>query len=213
MKKAVILCVLLTQMLTTVACRRPASRGQGQVENSHEQPAQAGRSSAQSGMRKQDHQWRAATYQGLTMGQSTRSDMLRVFGPPEDSVSYDEGKPTAGVEYFYKAHGDIRGELVVAVDKSTDTIFSILLRPERFSKAEAIKLYGEDYVVMTYDFDECLGDGGSAPLYESPGGNVVFLEYRDRGIAIAEGDDDEVNEISYVSEPIGAPKSRCKENR
>ena len=97
----------------------------------------------------------------------------------------------------------------VKVDK-TRTIREVHMLPKHLSKEEAIKHFGLDYVVTRYDFDSCLGDEESAPLFESPTGNVINIEYRQRGIALAVNAYGNIDEISYVSGPIGAASSRCK---
>ncbi|HET9712153.1 MAG TPA: hypothetical protein VFP64_09745 [Pyrinomonadaceae bacterium] len=82
--------------------------------------------------------------------------------------------------------------------------------PKDLTKEEAIKHFGPNYIVTRYDFDSCLGDEESAPVFESPSGTVVFVEYRQRGIAIAVNGQGNVDDIRYVSEPIGAESSKCK---
>ena len=98
----------------------------------------------------------------------------------------------------------------MVVDKGSGIIQRIDLYPEDLSVEQAIKYFGDDYVKTRYDFDECLSDGESAPMYESPNGEFVSIEYRGRGIAIAVNSDAKVNHINYVSKPIGALSSRCK---
>jgi hypothetical protein len=96
------------------------------------------------------------------------------------------------------------------VDEATNTIRAIDLLPRDLKKEDAIKHFGQDYILTRYDFDECLGNEEAAPLFESPKGAAVFIEYRQRGIAIAVNGQSNVNEIRYVSEPIGAESSKCK---
>lgn len=206
MKKALVLCALLSQALTVAACQPPVSQEQPQKQ----QAARAEQPSASLARREpRGREWQAATYKGLTMGKATRADMLRVFGEPEQSEPFDGGKPNAGVLYFYKAGGEMAGDIVVAVDKRTDVVLNVEHRQEGLSKEQVIKQFGNDYIVTKYSFDECLGNFDSAPLYESPSGSVEFIEYRERSIAVSvEGI--EVNDIRYVGEPIGAPSSKCK---
>ncbi|HEV2880478.1 MAG TPA: hypothetical protein VGX24_04165 [Pyrinomonadaceae bacterium] len=154
--------------------------------------------------------WQAATYRGLIMGESTEADMRRVLGEPLQSVVNDSNTANPIEVHFYKASGDILGDLIVAIDKNTDKIFSIELRPENLSKEEAVKFFGNKYNLTRYDADECLDDGESVPLYESSVGASILLEYRDRGLAIAFNERNKIDYIMYVSEPVGAPVSRCK---
>ena len=73
-----------------------------------------------------------------------------------------------------------------------------------------MKHFGSDYMLTKYDFDKCLGDEESAPVYESANGPLLEIEYRHRGIAISVTENGKVNTISYVSKPIGTAASKCK---
>jgi hypothetical protein len=159
------------------------------------------------------NEWRPAIYRGLTVGTSTSADMFRVLGtpqwagPPGDQT---EDEPNPEVWYEYGTGGEFPGKLTVVVDKGSSTIVGIDLYPENISKQEALKHFGKDYITTRYDFDECLSNGESAPVYESPDGSILNIEYRERGIALAIGYKDRVTHISYVSKPIGATSSKCK---
>lgn len=154
--------------------------------------------------------WRAATYRGLTMGSSHVAEMLRLFGPPKKTETFDEASKNPEVWYHYEGQSDFPGTLRVIVDEASYTVRAVDLLPTDLKQEEAIKYYGPDYIVTRYDFDSCLGNEEAAPLFESPKGNVVFVEYRQRGIAIAVNGQGNVNDIRYVSEPIGAESSKCK---
>lgn len=202
MMKTSILCVLLYLTFTTIACQSSASQRLAKEEQKPEAtPVKQQESTGR--------QWQPATYRGLRMGQATRADMLRVFGKPREVIEFDENMPTAGTNFFYRADGDIAGEVVVAVDKRTDKVFSIELRPKSLSKEGAIRYFGDNYIVTRYAFDECLRIGDGAPMYESQSGNLVNTEYRERGIAIVVNSEGMVDYIMYVSEPIGARSSKC----
>lgn len=156
--------------------------------------------------------WRPATYRGLVVGKSRRGDMLRVLGkpdwsgPPGDQRN-DDSNPEEWNEYH--KGGEFRGKLTVIVHQRTGRILRIDLYPEKLGKEAAIKHFGGHFTVTRYDFDECLSDGESAPMYESPNGQFLSIEYRDRGIALAIDQPNEVHYISYVKGPIGARSSKC----
>lgn len=163
--------------------------------------------------KQQTPEWGTATFRGLTIGKSTRVDMSRVLGEPQWSgppgdQQEDDLKPQVWNEY--KDGGDIPGKVTVVVDEQSGVILRVDLYPEDLSRKEAARHFGENYVITRYAFDDCLGDGESSPVYESPSGPLVNMEYRERGIAVALDDNDRVNHLSYVSEPIGARSSRCK---
>jgi hypothetical protein len=160
-----------------------------------------------------ENAWRPAVYRGLVLGKSKRADMLRVFskpkwsGPPLDELKNDPNPETWNE---YDGGGEFAGKVTVVVNRHSGMISRIYLYPENLSKTEAVKHFGNDYVLTKYGFDSCLGDEESAPLYESPEGVIRFIEYRSRGIAIAPDYQDKIKEIDYVSGPIGAPASKCK---
>jgi hypothetical protein len=158
-----------------------------------------------------NQRWRAASYRGLAIGKSTRAQMLRVFRKPKWHEVLGKGSD-AEVWYHYEGIGELPGELVVVVGKRSGIILGIDLHPQNLTKEKAIEHFGPDYRITRYDFDSCLStDGGeSAPLYESPDGAVTLVEYRDRGIAIGVNYKGEVDQVQYVSKPVGARRSKCK---
>ena len=135
--------------------------------------------------------------------------MRRIFGKPTRIERFDEDKSDPEVWYHYDGMWEFPGTLRVVVDK-TRTIREVNLLPKELSKEDAIKHFGPDYVITRYDFDLCLGDEEAAPLFESPDGNVIKIEYRQRGIAFGVNAYGNIDEISYVSRPIGAVTSKCK---
>jgi len=170
-----------------------------------------GLSSSQAAAQRSNQRWHAASYCGLVIGKSTRAQMLRVFGGPKWHEVLGKG-PDAEVWYHYEGLGELPGELVVVVGKHSGKILGIDLHPQNLTKEKAIEYFGPGFRITRYDFDSCLSvDGGeSAPLYESPDGAVTVVEYRDRGIAIGVNYKGEVDQVQYVSKPIGARASKCK---
>ena len=167
----------------------------------------AGRQSAPNANRR----WRAATFRGMTVGKSKRADMLLLLGEPKWSRNTPgEGEEHGTTWNHYERIGEFPGLTNVANDSRTGTITRIEFYPDRLSKAQAIAHFGRGYVVTRYAFDPCFKDEESESIYESPNGLLVKVEYRRRGIAVSIGDKDLVTKISYVDEPIGSVKSRCK---
>lgn len=201
MKKLIVICVLLGHSLAATACYRASSQDQQPVAPSPP------KSSEQA-----SRVWRPATYRGLIMGKSTRVDMLRVLGKPNWTELFEEEKVKPVVWYHYEGQGELPGDLVVHVDKRSGIIHWMALYTKNLSKDEAITHFGNDYIITRYDFDDCLGDADAAPVYESPSGSIINIEYRNRGIAVAVDEAGRVDDIGYVSEPIGEVSSKCKEN-
>lgn len=198
MKSVLVLCALLLQsMLALQWCSRPLQDKSPTNVNGVQS----------------NKEWQAGTYRGLTIAKSTRADVLRVLGEPkreETPVDQSPKEPDPEVWYVYDTGGEFAGELTVVIQKQSNAVSRIDLYPDSLSRAEAIKHFGPDYILTRYDFDECLGDEESAPLYESANGPLLEIEYRHRGIAVSVDDAGKVQTISYVSKPIGASKSKCK---
>lgn len=200
MNKAIAFCLIFSQTLFVTGCPRLES-------------TEAGQSSSQTAVATSGNRrtWHAATYRGLTMGKSTLIEMLRLLGAPKRSETFNDGKSYSQVWYYYDSNSEFPGTLRVVVDKTKNIVRAVDIQPkDDLSREGAIKHFGQDYLITRYDFDSCLGDEESAPLFESPSGAVIFIEYRQRGIAISVNGYDKVNDISYVSEPIGAETSKCK---
>lgn len=159
--------------------------------------------------------WRPATYRGLTIGKSTRADMLRILGKPLSSgpsADQDPPKPIIWNDYGM-IKGELPGRLAVEVDSRNDRIVSISIAPEQVSKEDAIRYFGKEYLLMGYEFCPSQSlDADVGLVYEDPkSSSIDYLEYRSRGIAIHLDYQGNVNAIYYFDEPIGlASKSECK---
>jgi hypothetical protein len=131
------------------------------------------------------------------------------WGKPIKAEPFREGKKTATL-YVYKVEGEISGELVVTLDNPTGAIFNVQLNPRSLSREQAVKHFGGGYENHPLRFRPLSGRWRVSPLYESPTGNLAFIEYRSHGIAILINEEGKVDEIKYVSEPVGSKTSRCK---
>jgi hypothetical protein len=159
--------------------------------------------------------WRPGTYRGLTVGKSTRRDMFRVLGKPKETGPLADQEPPYPIVWngYGTLTGELSGHLSVTFDRRTDRIVGISIAPENMSKEQAIKIFGDDYTMMGYEFcpDESLG-ATVGTVYENPKDTESkFLEYRPRGIYIHINYLGNVNSIEFVDGPIGlASFSDCK---
>lgn len=161
---------------------------------------------------KPGRQWRPATYRGITIGQSRLLQMLKAWGKPKWSrTSRPEAEEDARQVTWtnYERVGEFPGPTTVVSDARNGIITRINFYPDRLTKEQAIAHFGPGYLVTRYAFDSCLDEEDSEPIYESPTGPLVSVEYRPRGIAISVGYKDMVTKISYVSGAVGSVKSRC----
>lgn len=155
--------------------------------------------------------WQVAIFHGLVMGKSKVDDLRKVLGEPLQIADLTSVGDKNHLLYHYESKEKIIGKIVVWVNKKTQIIGNIELRPDSMSKMEALEYFGEDYIITRYSSSDCPeATFDSTPLYEEPNGEIKFIEYRDKGIAILISEDNTVQYISYLSEPIGSELSKCK---
>jgi hypothetical protein len=166
-------------------------------------------------LRDKNRGWQPGTYRGLTVGKSTGADMVRILGKPLSSTpSADQDPPEPIIWNDYGTiQGDLPGSLAVEVDSRNHRITSISISPERMSKEQAIKHFGNDYRLIGYQSCPGMPLGAEVwPVYEDPNGSEKsYLEYLSKGIAIHLDYQGNVNAVYYVSEPIGlASRAHCR---
>jgi hypothetical protein len=155
--------------------------------------------------------WREASYRGLKVNRSTRYDLLRILGKakwsgrPAGQTKHD---PNPEVWYEYENVGEFPGKFTVAVDQRTGRILVMHLSPKKLSREQAVRVFGDDYIVTRYDFCENF-EGDGAPVYESPQGSRIVIEYRSRGVALGVDEMNGVTQITYVGGPIGLASLRA----
>lgn len=110
--------------------------------------------------------WAPATYRGLTVGSSSKEDVLRVLGVPASiSKDSDSGDPL----WNYQVSNPFPGSLEAYIKGGT-MLGGFTLRPSRLvTRAEIIKMFGPNY---------------SYSKRPTASGPLEMLTYPDRGIAI-----------------------------
>jgi hypothetical protein len=152
--------------------------------------------------------WVAAVYHGLVVGTSTKADVLRVLGKPKSvGKEQDTGLPTMS----YAVSDPVQGTLVVFIRRGLLDAMSLTPKT-RSTKDDIVSVLGSDYLVVHYAPDDCLGEGGAAPIYEDRNGPIERIEYRSRGLALSLHDS-EVEAILFVAKPFGPTRSRCAGNK
>jgi hypothetical protein len=148
--------------------------------------------------------WVPAVYRGLVVGRSTKADVLRVLGKPKSvGKEQDTGVPTIS----YAVSHPVQGMLVVYIRRGLLDSMSLFPQTQP-TKDDIIGVLGSDYLVVRYAADDCLGEGGAAPIYEDRNGPIERIEYRSRGLAVSLHDG-EVDAILFVAKPFGPTRSRC----
>jgi len=156
--------------------------------------------------------WRAATFQGLTIGKSTRADMVRVLGKPLSSgPSADQAPPRPIIWNDYGLiNGELSGRLAVEVDRRNNRIVSVSISPDNMSREDAIRYFGKGYLIMGYEFCRDEADAtGVGTVYESPTSRQIeYVEYRSRGIAILIDSRGMVSGVDFRSARIGVASEK-----
>ena len=147
--------------------------------------------------------WHVAHYSSLTIGKSSRGDVERLLGSAVITREQDTGDPIV----TYQVDSPVPGLLTVHLKRGV--VDGLTLTPkDPLSAAEAIQLFGTEYVPVQYGVDECLTQNGSAPIFELPGGPISHLEYRGQGIGLVVKNG-LVVAIAYTDKPFGPTHSRC----
>ena len=120
--------------------------------------------------------WQPATYKGITVGTSTLTDALKVFGEPVRKDFAEPDSDSSEVWYVYNDAGELPGQFTVAIDKKTQRVTAMMIAMlEEVRKETVIELLGNDYEVVRYDACPDDPDAEAGPFYESPNGNATFL--------------------------------------
>ena len=111
---------------------------------------------AVSQIKREKIEWVPSTIKGITPGKSKYKDVIRLFGKPDYEGEMIEDPPLKPPEALIKLgyNRDIEIEGVLArigfgVYDETRIVTSISLAFEEMTKEDAIKIYGDDYYVIT----------------------------------------------------------------
>jgi len=151
--------------------------------------------------------WSPAVYRGLVMGKSTKQELVQKLGQLQSTGrEEDMGVPILS----YETKSPLPGTLVVYVRRGIVQNIELNLK-NAIPIGEAKKLFGADFRIVHYSFDDCLGDGGTAPIYEDPNGAMEELVSPSHGLVLHLNQYREVDTIIYLAEDRKIPKQpRCK---
>ena len=151
-----------------------------------------------------EESFRPAIFAGLKLGTATIGDAKKLLGAPKTQFRDD-----AGTTWVYYADvGPVPGKVEIIAKSATGIIETIELSPAKLSFREAQRLFGPNFKVVHYKFDNCLRQGDGAPLYEAADGPLAYTVYEDLGIALSV-DGTDVESIQYRSKPLGTKISQC----
>lgn len=163
------------------------------------------------GAQKKRKEWQPATWRGLTVGASTREDVLKLLGKPIREDFADPADESDEVWYIYNDVGDLPGQFEAHIDKKSGVLIALSLgMTQDVYKETVIELFGHDYEVVRYDACPDDPESESGPFYESPNGAAICIEYRSRGISIDVNSKGIVYGIQYLQKPSGfSSKDQC----
>lgn len=154
--------------------------------------------------------WAPAVYHGLTVGKSTRKDVLRVLGKPKSTGRAAESDPPM-LSYGYDVADPVKGN--IGIYFQGEIVDSMAVYPDTsITKEDVVRIFGQHYLLVRYSGENCLGSGGAGPMYEDPNGDIKHMEYRDKGIAV-NFLYTEVEAILYVQRPFGPTRSPCAQQK
>jgi hypothetical protein len=158
--------------------------------------------------KQEERQWKAGTYRGITVDKTTAVELLQKWGKPRETGNWewDNPKNPKYLLHHYDAQEAPIGAIMVEVETKTGKVRSIEATPDELSLSKAIELFGKDYIETRYKDCKC-GVGYDSPMFESPGGNHIYVEYRSRGIAMSVYGG-QVTSIQFIDEPIGLKSSK-----
>lgn len=157
--------------------------------------------------------WRPAMYRTLIVGQSKVADLLRVFGKPKWSgpeADRDPTDPDPPLYYQYQNGGEFPGVFAVIVGEKSKKIIEIRNSPDKLTKNEAIRHFGHQYLERRYSLCPDIDDT-AAPVYEDRFGDLLQIEYPEKGIILSVNEENNIDEISYVSKNLALSSlGECK---
>jgi hypothetical protein len=127
------------------------------------------------------------------------------------------GKPVYLVEgeagtFFATYHdiGVVPGNVQFLIDSHSRIVAAMTLEPSGLSRQGAVALFGHNYLITRWDFVPCRDrfDETELPLYRTSDGVLVYMEYRQLGIALRFSGE-RVKTIEYSSQPIGFETNPC----
>lgn len=152
--------------------------------------------------------WKPASFSGLVVGRSSCREVPHKMGKPDYEGPPADATSSTERALEYDVTQPVKGRLRFYCKGRKALLTGIIIESVELNKTDAIRMFGNDFIVTRYSTDYCLGEGGVSPIYEDPSGEIVQMEYRRRGLAL-ELKGAEVSAIIYTDRPFGPKKSRC----
>lgn len=149
--------------------------------------------------------WKPGQFGELVAGKSTRADVIRVLG------AADPGKGARVETYKYAAKGDLGGDVLVEVNRTTGVVESITVQfSPNVTRTQAYKKYGRDYKEVNYSVVNCPQNGATPLVYRNPKGGVELLEYPQKGLVLWPNQYGfDIAAAVYLARPLPSKKPAC----
>jgi hypothetical protein len=145
------------------------------------------------------------TWRGVTLGITTRQEVLRLFGKPSTEYKMPLEKNTIEFRYLGPA-----GEPSLTLYLKNNAVDTLEEYPASLTPEQSIEKFGPNFQRHRYSFDDCLSDGEGAPLFRDPKGQFEFIEYRHRNLQLQLRQDRNLVQIIVLDAiPPGSLRSRC----
>ena len=154
------------------------------------------------GSQQKRKEWRPATWRGLTVGTSTKADVLKLLGNPIRKDFAEPEDDSDDVWYIYNDVGDFPGQFTVQIDKVSDRVTAMRISMTQDVKKEVVlDLLGKDYEIVRADACPGFEELDAAPFYRSSKGTAVNIEYASLGISVSIDSKGNVYNVEYLKEP------------
>lgn len=216
MRHASVALLLATTTLFAASPASPSATASAKAVQARTARTKAAQAKADASLR-----WTPASYHGLALGRSRRSDAVRLLGRPDSVRRGAGGKELAyeelTCEYLtYKARGDHGGELAVRIGRSGTIVEIKESFPVAIPRSRIYRELGPDAVTAHFrvaHFDAAHSDAAhshvaEAALYRDPAGSLELTLYPAQGIVLWP---DQIGydfaAILYLAQPLW--RNRC----
>ena len=147
-------------------------------------------------------EWQPATWRGLTVGTSTKADVLKLLGKPIRQDFAEPEDDSDDVWYIYNDVGDFPGQFTVQIDKVSGHVTAMRISMTQDVKKEVVlDLLGKDYEIVRSDACPGFEELDAAPFYRSSNGSAVNIDYASLGISVSIDSKGNVYNVEYRKEP------------
>jgi hypothetical protein len=154
--------------------------------------------------------WHHATFKGISVGIDSRARVLQILGNPLVSTKQKEND-FEGMELWdhFVDLDEINKSVNVVSSVETNIVRMIVSTPEDLSVEKAISIFGDNFRRVRYSSRSCAD--GSGEIFEKQNGELMFIEYGDKGIILnLDSSEMNVTEIEYRGPSKFGQQRKCR---